>query len=81
MSRRNLELLIDSSLQVLIQQRLELLVLLIEKTCLLNKVLSIHQHLVVPGQGLVQCSPHGSLLVAQDCRHLLPVDLLLLLLS
>lgn len=57
MGRRHLELLVDTSLQVLVEQRLELFVLLVEKTGLLDQVLSVHQHLIVLGKRLVKCSP------------------------
>ena len=44
---RHLQLLVDSSLQVLVKQRLELLVLLVQKTSLFDQILTINQELIV----------------------------------
>ena len=76
-----MELLVDSSLQVLIKQRLQLFILLVEQTSLFNQVLPINEHLVVFGQSLIKCFPDRPLLLVENSRHPLPVELLLLLLS
>lgn len=54
----HLQLLVDSSLQILIQKGLELLVLLVQETGLFDQVLSLHEHLVVLAEGLVEGLPH-----------------------
>ena len=58
LGRRNLQLLVDTSLQVLIEKRLELFVLLIEETGLFDQVLSVDEQLVVLAQRLVEGLPH-----------------------
>lgn len=63
LGRWNLQLLVDTSLQVLIEERLELFVLLIEETGLFNQVLSVDKQLVVLAQCLVKGFPHAQLLV------------------
>ena len=77
----HLQLLVDACLQVLIQQRLELLVLLVEQTGLLDKVLSLGEHLVIAAQRLVERLPHTELLGRQNRGQLLPEHLLLLLVA
>ena len=47
LSWRHLELLVHSSLQVLVQQGLQLLVLLVQQASLFNQVLSVDQELIV----------------------------------
>lgn len=59
----DLQLLVDASLQVLVEKRLQLFVLLIEEAGLLDQVLSVDQELVVLAQGLVEGLPHAQLLV------------------
>ena len=54
----DLEFLVDTSLQVLIEQCLKLFVLLVKKSSFFDQVLSVYQHLIVLSQCLVQCSPH-----------------------
>lgn len=78
---RHLQLLVNTGLQVLIQQRLKFFVLLVEQASLLNEVLPLNKLLVVLAQGRVQSFPHRLLLHRQDGSHLLPVDLLLPLLA
>ena len=65
LSGGHLQLLIHTSLQVLIQQGLQLLVLLVQETGLLDEVLALNKHLVVLAQGLVEVAPHGQLLGAE----------------
>ena len=59
----DLELLVDAGLEVLVQQCLQLFVLLVEKSGLLDQVLSVDKHLVVFGESRVESSPDGPLLV------------------
>ena len=58
-----MKLLIDSSLQVLVEQSLEFLVLLVKKTGLLDQVLTVDQELVVFDERPVQGLPDRELLV------------------
>lgn len=58
-----MKLLIDSSLQVLVEQSLEFLVLLVKKTGLLDQVLTVDQELVVLDERPVQGLPDRELLV------------------
>ena len=60
----NLQLLVDTSLQVLVEKRLQLFVLLVEEASLLDQVLSVDEELVVLAQGLVEGLPHAQLLVS-----------------
>ena len=73
--------MVNTGLQVLIEKRLELFVLLVKKTSLFNQVLTIDQKLIVLGEGLIEGSPHRKLLVTEDLSHLGPVHLLLSLLT
>lgn len=75
LSGRNLQLLVNASLQVLIQQCFQLFVLLIEQASLFDQVLTVHQKLVVLDQSLVESLPHRLLLRGQNGRHLVPVPL------
>lgn len=81
LGRRHLQFLVDTGLQVLVEQRLELFVLLIQKTGLLDEVLSIDEKLIVLAQGFVEGLPDGELLIGKDFGHVRPVHLLFLLLS
>ena len=58
-----MKLLIDASLQVLVEQSLEFLVLLVKKTGLLDQVLTVDQELVVFDERPVQGLPDRELLV------------------
>ena len=58
-----MKLLIDASLQVLVEQSLEFLVLLVKKTSLLDQVLTVDQELVVLDERPVQGLPDRELLV------------------
>lgn len=58
-----MKLLIDASLQVLVEQSLEFLVLLVKKTGLLDQVLTVDQELVVLDERPVQGLPDRELLV------------------
>jgi hypothetical protein len=69
-----MQLVVNSSLQVLVKKSLELLVLLVEKSSLLDQVLSVHQQGVVLVGGLVQSMPDAQLLLAQNSSHFLPED-------
>jgi hypothetical protein len=53
LSRWNLQFLINTSLQVLVQEGFKLFVLLVEKTSLFDQVLTVNKHLVVFQQRLV----------------------------
>lgn len=77
MGGRDLKLLINAGLQILIQQGLQFLVLLVKQTSLLDQVLSVHQHLVILGEGLVESAPHRQFHRVKDVGKLLPVELLL----
>jgi hypothetical protein len=79
--RRHLQLLIYASLQVLIQKRLQLLVLLVQESGLLDQVLALSQHLVVAQETLVQRPPDRQFLRRQNRSQLLPENLLFLLVS
>jgi len=50
---RHLQLLVDASLQVLVQQSFQFFVLLVKQASLLNQVLPLHKLLVVFAQSLV----------------------------
>ena len=76
-----LQLLVNTGLQVLVEQSFELLVLLIQQTCLFDEVLSVDKELVVFAEGLIERLPHRKLLVSQNLSHGGPVYALLLLLS
>ena len=65
----HLKLLIDTGLQVLVEQRLELLVLLVQQARLLDQILPVYQQLVVVAQRFIEGSPHGQLLVGEDLGH------------
>ena len=58
LSRRHLKLLIDTSLQVLVEQSLKLFILLVKQTGLFNEILAINQELVVFLQGIVKSFPN-----------------------
>ena len=58
-----MKLLIDASLQVLVEQSLEFFVLLVKKTSLLDQVLTVDQELVVLNERPVQGLPDRELLV------------------
>ena len=58
-----MKLLIDASLQVLVEQGLEFFVLLVKKTGLLDQVLTVDQELVVLDERPVQGLPDRELLV------------------
>ena len=58
-----MKLLIDASLQVLVEQSLEFFVLLVKKTGLLDQVLTVDQELVVLDERPVQGLPDRELLV------------------
>ena len=58
-----MKLLIDASLQVLVEQSLEFLILLVKKTGLLDQVLTVDQELVVLDERPVQGLPDRELLV------------------
>lgn len=77
----HLKLLINTSLQVLVQQSLQLLVLLVQQASLLNQVLSVDKKLIVLAQRVVKCFPNRELLIGEDLGHRGPVHALLLLLS
>ena len=49
----DLEFLVHTSLQVLIEERLQFFVLLIQQAGLLNKILALNEHLVVLAECLV----------------------------
>ena len=72
----NLQLLIDSSLQVLIEQRFKLFVLLVQQTGLLDEVLAIDQHLIVLCERRIEGIPNRKLLVSEDLGHLRPIHLI-----
>ena len=50
--------MVNTSLQVLIEKCLELFVLLVKETGLLNQVLAIDQKLIVFSEGLIEGSPN-----------------------
>ena len=77
----DLEFLVDTSLQVLIEQCLKLFVLLVKKSSFFDQVLSVYQHLIVLSQCLVQRPPHRELHGVQNVGQLLPIQLLLYLFS
>jgi len=72
---------VDARLQVLVEQSLELLVLLVEQSCLFDQVLAFHQQSIVLRQRFVQGSPQSMTLIRENLRHALPKHLLLSLLS
>ena len=76
-----MQLLVNTGLQVLVEQSFELLVLLIQQTCLFDEVLSVDKELVVFAEGLIERLPHRKLLISQNLGHGGPVHALLLLLS
>ena len=65
----HLQLLIDTSLQVLVQKSLKLLILLVEQASLLDQVLSVDQKLIVVAQRVVKGLPDGELLIGEDLCH------------
>ena len=65
----HLQLLIDASLQVLVQKSLKLLILLVEQASLLDQVLSVDQKLIVVAQRVVKGLPDGELLIGEDLCH------------
>ena len=73
--------MINSRLKVLIKESFELLILLVEQSCLLNQILSLNQQGVILGQSLVQGSPNTEAFVREDLGHPFPEDFLLSLLS
>jgi hypothetical protein len=80
--------MVDSCLQVLVKQRLEFFILLVEQTSIFNQILSVHQQTVVLAECIVEGPPHTLLLLIQHSSHLLPENtlfplnaLLLLILS
>jgi len=54
----HLQIVVNASLKVLVQQGLELLVLLVQETGLFNQILSIDEKGVVLGQGFVKSAPN-----------------------
>ena len=50
--------MVNTGLQVLIEKRFELFVLLVKESSLLNEVLAIDQKLIVLREGLIECSPN-----------------------
>ena len=73
--------MVDTSLEVLIQKCLEFFILLIQKTSLLDQILSVNEKGVILGQSFVKCSPDGKSLVRKDLGHSLPENSLFSLLS
>lgn len=73
--------MIDSSLQILVKQSLQLFILLIQEPCLLDEVLSLHQEGVVLGECFIKGSPDTQALVGEDFGHSLPEHLFLALLA
>jgi len=74
-----LKLLVDASLEVLVQQCFEFFILLVQKTSLFNEILTVDEELVVFSEGVIERSPDRELLVVEDLGHLTPVDPVLLL--
>ena len=50
--------MVNTGLQVLIEKRLELFVLLVQQTSLLDEVLAIDKKLIVLCEGLIEGSPN-----------------------
>jgi len=73
--------MIDSSLQVLIEQSFQLFVLLIQQTSLFDQVLSVNKKCVILRQSFVKSSPHREAFVWKHFRHSLPKHFLFSLLS
>lgn len=71
----NLELLIDTSLQVLVEQSLKLFVLLVKQSSLFDQVLSVHKHLIVLCQRLVESTPDREFLNVKNCCVFFPKQL------
>jgi len=71
------QLVIDTGLQVLIEESLQFLVLLIEQSGLLDQVLPVDEQCVVLGECLVESLPSAQFLVVKDGGHLLPENSLL----
>ena len=44
---RHVKLVVNTSLEILVEQRLQLFVLLVEQACFLNEVLALHEQAVV----------------------------------
>lgn len=65
----HLQLLIDASLQVLVQKSLKLFILLVKQASLLDQVLSVDQKLIVIAQRVVKCFPDRELLISEDLCH------------
>lgn len=76
-----MQLLVDSSLKVLVEERLQLLILLIEETSLFDEVLPVDKEVVVIDECFVKGSPHAKLLEREDLGHLGPVQSLFLFLA
>lgn len=81
LGRGHLKFLIYASLQVLIQQRLQFFVLLVEQARLLDQVLTLDKHLVVLTESLVERAPHGQLLSTEDGDQFFPEHFLLFLVT
>jgi len=64
--------MIDSGLQVLVQERLEFFILLVEESSIFNQVLSVDEQLVIFREGLVQGSPQGHFVIRKNFGHFLP---------
>jgi len=73
--------MIDSSLQVLVEQCFQLFILLIQQTSLFDQVLSVNEKCVVLSQSFVKSSPDGEAFVGKNFGHSLPKYFLFPLLS
>ena len=73
--------MIDSSLQVLVEQSFQLFILLIQQTSLFDQVLSVNEKCVVLSQSFVKSSPDGEAFVGKNFGHSLPEHFLFPLLS
>jgi len=72
-----MQFVINTSLQILIEQGLEFFILLVEESGFFDEVLSVNQKSVVFGEGFVKSLPCAKLLIIKNCCHLLPEDSLL----
>ena len=76
-----MQFLVYSCLQVLVEQRLEFLVLLVKEASFFNQVLALNKHLIVLAEGFIKGFPDAQLLVGENFSHLAPVHLLFALFS
>ena len=58
LSGGHLQFLVDTSLKILVEKSLKFLVLLVKKTSLFNKVLSVNEHSVVFAESFIKGPPH-----------------------